>query len=441
MTGFCRDCMTPCPTGASRCAACTSPRIADHPELHALSIAHIDCDAFYASVEKRDDPSLRDKPVIVGGGRRGVVSTCCYVARLYGVRSAMPMFKALKACPEAVVIRPAMAKYAAVAKEVRALMQSVTPLVEPLSLDEAYLDLGGTERLLHASPAQTLARLANRIEATIGISVSIGLSYNKFLAKLASEMDKPRGFAAIGREGVEAFLAPRPVAAINGVGKAMQARLADAGIVSIGHLQGFSDDELVRRFGAMGSRLARFSRGLDDRRVDPEGDMKSISAETTFNADLRTLEDLERELWPLCEKVARRTKVKETAGRTVTLKLKTADFRIRSRAEALDHPTQLAEVIFRTGRELLRREVGREAFRLIGIGLSQFADPADADPPDLLDPRPARAARVERAIDAVRHKFGEAAIGKGRGLALSNPRAASPTGAARPSSHTPRNRG
>jgi len=440
MSGFCRDCLTRSEPGAQRCAVCNSPRIVGHPELHRLTIAHIDCDAFYASVEKRDDPSLRDKPVIVGGGRRGVVSTCCYLARLYGVRSAMPMFKALKACPEAVVIRPAMAKYATVAREVRTLMQSVTPLVEPLSLDEAYLDLGGTERLLQASPAETLARLAARIEAELGITVSIGLSYNKFLAKLASELDKPRGFAVIGREGIEAFLAPRPVASINGVGKAMQARLAEAGISTIGHLQGFADADLIRRFGAMGSRLARFSRGQDDRPVDPEGEMKSISAETTFNTDLRGLEELERELWTLCEKVARRMKAKATAGRTLTLKLKTADFRTRTRAEALDNPTQLAETIFRSARELLRREVGLQAFRLIGVGLSHFADPADADPPDLLDPRPAQAAAVERAMDAVRSKFGDGAIGKGRGLPLSSPRAASPADAASPSSRIPRSR-
>jgi DNA polymerase-4 len=411
-----------------------------HPELDRLTIAHIDCDAFYASIEKRDDPSLKDKPVIVGGGRRGVVSTCCYVARLYGVRSAMPMFKALRACPQAVVIKPRMSKYATVAREVREMMRTLTPLVEPVSLDEAYLDLTGTERLMHGSPALTLARLAARIEREIGITVSVGLSFNKFLAKQASEMDKPRGFAVIGRAGIREFLAPRAVGTILGVGKAMQAKLADAGIQTIGDLQRETPEDLMRRFGAMGARLARLSVGDDDRPVDPEGETKSVSAETTFNEDLRKLDELEHELWPLCEKVSRRLKAAGLAGRTVTLKLKTDDFRIRTRAESLPHATQLAEVIYRDARALLAKEADGTAFRLIGVGLSHFDTPEAADPPDLLDRRPGQLRAVESAIDKVRAKFGEAAIGKGRGLLLGEPAvssrpAASPDGPARPSAH------
>jgi DNA polymerase-4 len=179
-----------------------------HGELRSLSIAHVDCDAFYATVEKRDRPELADRPVVIGGGARGVVLACCYVARLYGVRSAMPMFKALAACPDAVVIPPDMAKYRDVGREMRAEMRKLTPLVEPLSIDEAFLDLGGTEALHTACPAQLLARLAKRVETLLGITVSIGLSDNKFLAKLASDLDKPRGFAVLSRNEAAAFPSP-----------------------------------------------------------------------------------------------------------------------------------------------------------------------------------------------------------------------------------------
>ncbi|HYM31529.1 MAG TPA: DNA polymerase IV [Candidatus Cybelea sp.] len=417
MTGLCRDCFARSDGGDTRCADCGSPRIRRHDELCELSIAHIDCDAFYAAIEKRDDPSLRDKPVIVGGGKRGVVSTACYVARLYGVRSAMPMFKALKACPDAVVIRPRMSKYAEVGRQVRKLMQELTPLVEPLSLDEAFLDLSGTEALHRMPPAETLARLALRIEREIGITVSIGLSYCKFLAKLASELDKPRGFAVIGRAEAVEFLAQRPVASIWGVGKALQAKLADDGITVIGQLQHADETELMARYGSIGLRLARFSRGIDGRRVDPDGEPKSISAETTFESDVRSKAGLESELWPLCETVSYRLKKSALAGGTLTLKLKSADFKIRTRRTKLIAPTQLADALFRQARPLLAREADGTAYRLIGIGASDFSEAALADPADLLDPGARRRADVERAMDKVREKFGRDAINKGRGLA------------------------
>jgi DNA polymerase IV len=416
MASLCRDCFTLTTVEAKRCGACGSPRVRVHTELAALHIAHIDCDAFYAAVEKRDDPSLRDKPVIVGGGKRGVVSTACYVARLYGVKSAMPMFKALKACPDAVVIRPSMQKYAEVGRQVRQLMLELTPLVEPLSLDEAFLDLAGTDRLHRMCPAETLARLAKRIEDNLGITVSIGLSYCKFLAKLASELDKPRGFAVIGRAEAVAFLADRSVANIWGVGKALQAKLTADGISAIGQLQGMDENELLVRYGSIGRRLSRFARGEDERRVDPEGETKSISAETTFDTDIRRAEQLEAELWPLCEKVSARLKRAELAGGTITLKLKTGDFKLRTRSRKLMAPTQLAEVIFREARPLLRKEADGTAYRLIGIGAADFAAPSEADPVNLLDPDAKHRAEVEHAIDKVRAKFGKDAIGKGRGL-------------------------
>lgn len=209
--GLCRDCATPVLSPADRCSGCGSPRLIFHRELHSLKIAHIDCDAFYASVEKRDDPSLRDRPVIVGGAQRGVVSAACYIARIKGVHSAMPMFQARKLCPDAVVIRPDMQKYSAVGRQIRTLMQATTPLVEPVSIDEAFLDLSGTERLHHGSPAATLIKLIQSIEAECGITASVGLSYNKSLAKLASDLDKPRGFAILGRHDAPAFLGELPV--------------------------------------------------------------------------------------------------------------------------------------------------------------------------------------------------------------------------------------
>jgi DNA polymerase-4 len=420
MTALCRDCAMPiaAPAGAGlrRCPHCASPRVLSHPELDLLAIAHIDCDAFYASVEKRDDPQLRDKPVIIGGGKRGVVATACYVARIYGVRSAMPMFKALKLCPQATVIRPDMRKYQAVGRDVRRLMLETTPLVEPLSIDEAFLDLSGTARLHHGSPARTLARLERRIAETLGITVSIGLSYNKFLAKVASDLDKPRGFSVIGRVEAQSFLAGRPVGLIWGVGKALRERLEADGLHRIGQLASHEEADLVRRYGSIGRRLYRFARGEDARAVDPSSPAKSISAETTFEGDLSTLAELKAELWPLCETVAARLKRATLAGRTITLKLKSADFILLTRSRTLPAPTQLAEALFQAAQPLLEAAAGGERYRLIGIGASALAPAADADPPDLLDPAPGRARAVERAIDAVREKLGGNAIVKGRGF-------------------------
>ena len=415
MSALCRDCgdLTPAPGPRRRCAACGSPRVVVHPELDALAIAHVDCDAFYASIEKRDDPSLRDRPVVVGGRRRGVVMAACYIARQYGVRSAMPMFKALAACPEAVVVPPDMAKYSAVGLQIRTLMRELTPLVEPLSIDEAFLDLGGTERLHHGPPARSLALFALRVEREIGVTVSIGLSGNKFLAKIASDLDKPRGFAVIGRAEAADFLRPRPVGLIWGVGPALQGRLAADGIATIGQLQERTEAALVARYGSIGRRLARFAHGRDDRRVDPAAPLKSLSAETTFDDDIAAPAALAGELRPLCERVAARLKRHGRAARVVTLKLKTADFRPIARSRRLEAPTQLADTLFRVARRLLDGAADGRRFRLIGVGASDLADGATADPPDLLDPAARRRADIEHAIDAVRAKLGPGAIGRG----------------------------
>ena len=373
-------------------------------------MAHVDCDAFYATIEKRDDPSLADKPVIVGGRQRGVVLTACYVARTFGVRSAMPMFEARRLCPSATVVRPDMEKYARVGKEVRRLMRDLTPLVEPVSIDEAFMDLSGTERLHGTSPAKALAGFAARVEREIGITVSIGLSCNKFLAKIASDLDKPRGFAVIGGAEAAALLAPRPVTLIFGVGKAAQARLAADGYRTVGDLQRASEAELVRRYGGEGARLARLAHGLDDRPVKAEREAKSISAETTFEHDIGQLRSLELRLWRLSEKVSARLKANGLAGSTVTLKLKTANFRLRTRAQSFNQPTQLAAKIFACGRELLAREVDGTQFRLIGIGVSALKPAAGDDFTDLIDRRTAEA---ELAIDKLRARFGDEVVVKG----------------------------
>jgi len=410
VNAFCRDCSADAGDPATRCRPCGSPRIVRHGELHRLAIAHIDCDAFYATIEKRDDPTLIDKPLIVGGGKRGVVATCCYIARIFGVRSAMPMFEALRRCPNATVIKPNMAKYAAVGRQVREAMFKLTPQVEPLSIDEAFLDLTGTERLHGMSPAKALARLAREVERDLGITVSIGLSSNKFLAKIASDLDKPRGFAVLAPVEAPAFLAEKPVGFIYGVGAVSAARLAQDGFRIIADLQRADEHDLTRRYGVEGSRLWRLARGIDDRRVDPERETKSISAETTFERDIADLRPLEQHLWALSEKVSVRLKAYALAGSTITLKLKTNDFKIRTRARSLAGPTQLAGRIFEAGRDLLRHETGRTRFRLIGIGVSQLEETHGADLADLLD---ARTAKAEHAVDALRAKFGRDAVVKG----------------------------
>jgi DNA polymerase-4 len=387
--GFCRDCFTAVEAQDTRCPNCRGPRLKRHAEIHDLSIAHIDCDAFYAAVEKRDNPDLNDRPVIIGGGTRGVVSTACYVARIKGVKSAMPMFKALALCPDATVIRPDIRKYSAVGKEVRELMLELTPQVEPLSIDEAFLDLTGTTRLHGKSPALSLATLLKRIEIRIGITASAGLSYNKYLAKVASDLEKPRGFSIIGKAEAKGFLAEKSVSLIWGVGRAFQAQLLKDGISLIGQL----------------------SRGEDARNVSPHDESKSISAETTFNSDISASEELERILWKLAEKVSGRAKKDGLAGLTVVLKLKTADFKIRSRNITLDEPTQLAHRIFSAVLPMLKREATGTEFRLIGVGISQLS-PAVTESKSL-DARFETLTKAERAMDKLRGKFGRNAVERG----------------------------
>ena len=416
MPALCRDCLTEFDTGAS-CPACRSRRVVAHEELWDLSIAHMDCDAFYASVEKRDDPSLAGKPVIIGGGRRGVVSTACYVARIRGVRSAMPMFQALKLCPDAVVIKPRMQAYVDASRAIRAMMDELTPVVEPLSLDEAFMDLTGTQRLHGHPPAIMLARLIRRMRDELGLTGSIGLSHNKFLAKIASDLDKPHGFSVIGKAETENFLADKPVRLIWGVGSAAQDSLERAGIRTFTDLKRWDERDLSARFGSMGTRLWHLARGQDARRVSANAPVKSISNETTFFKDTSDPDLLDGHLWRMAEKVADRAKAKDKAGRVVTLKLKQANHQILTRRLSLRDATQMADTIYRNARMLFDQVGDKGPYRLLGCGISHLVDATEADrAPDLLDPDAGRRAEAERATDSIRARFGPDAILKGRSL-------------------------
>jgi len=389
----------------------------EHPELFSLSIAHMDCDAFYASVEKRDNPDLRDKPVIIGGGKRGVVSTACYIARIKGVRSAMPMFQALKLCPEAIVVPPRMSAYADASRAIRAMMDELTPSIEPLSLDEAFLDLRGTEKLHGSPPAVMLASLVKRMLDELGLTGSIGLSHNKFLAKVASDLDKPQGFSVIGKQETPAFLAGKPVRMIWGIGPAGQASLEKVGIRTFTDLLRWNREDLCQRFGSMGDRLWHLARGEDYRRVSANAPIKSISKETTFFEDTANTDLLDGHIWRLAEKVADRAKARHLAGRVVTLKLKQANFSTLTRRVSLQDATQIADRIYRTARALFDQVGDKGPYRLIGVGISDLVAEEGADiSGDLLDPEAEKRVEIERASDKIRKKFGTDAILKGRAL-------------------------
>ncbi len=412
--GLCRDCGSTAGEAPS-CPRCGGRRIVRHAQLFDLAVAHVDCDAFFASVEKRDRPELASLPVIVGGGQRGVVTAACYVARIYGVRSAMPMFKALAACPDAVVIRPDFAKYSAASRQIRGLMGKLTPLMQPLSIDEAALDLRGTQALHGAPPAVMLARLALEVEREVGVTISIGLAHNRLMGKIAAGRDKPRGFCVIGDEAA-ALLSPESVRLLPGVGPALEKRLAARGLTRLGHLQALSDQDMRRLLGDDGPGLRARARGIDPRPVDPARETKSVSAETTFGVDLATSADLERPLWALCEKLARRLREQDLAAGGVVLKLKTATFASRTRTQRLSQPTVLPDRLFAAARTLLQREVDGTPFRLIGIGANPLADRATADRPDLADPDAIKGLAAQKAVDALRDRFGADTIGRGRGF-------------------------
>ncbi len=417
MPSLCRDCCESFEINQPRCLGCGSPRIISHPELFELSIAHMDCDAFYASIEKRDNPELSKKPVIIGGGRRGVVSTACYIARIRGVKSAMPMFQAMKLCPDAVVLKPRMDEYVKVSREIRAIMDEMTPSIEPLSLDEAFLDLSGTTRLHGVAPAVMLARLINRMKAELGLTGSIGLSHNKFLAKVASDLEKPRGFSVIGKAETSDFLMEKPISLIWGVGAVTKASLEKAGVRTFADLLRWDRKDLSDRFGTMGDRLWHLARGQDKRRVSAHSPIKSISNETTFFEDTCDPDLLDGHIWRLSERVSDRAKAKECTGRVVSLKLKRANHSVLTRRQSLPDGTQMADRIYHIARALFRQVSEEGPFRLIGVGLSDLSENASGDLIfDLLDPNAKKRQVAERATDIIREKFGSKAIKKGRAL-------------------------
>ena len=391
--------------------------IISHPELLTLNIAHMDCDSFYASVEKRDYPELIDKPVIIGGGRRGVVSTACYIARIRGVHSAMPMYRALKLCPDAVIIKPRMKLYAEVSLEIRKMMLELTPAVEPISLDEAFLDLGGTQRLHKKPPAVLLAELTNRIKNELGLTGSIGLSHNKFLAKVASDLNKPNGFSIIGKQETEKFLFNQPVNILWGVGAATKEKLGALGIRTLSDLLRWEESDFIRKFGTSGKRLKALASGKDNRRVMAERLIKSISNETTFGHDILKHEILIGHLWRMCEKVSDRAKSREIAGKVGVIKLKTDKHRLITRRLTFKEPTNMADRLFNALEPLLKSEIKEVKFRLLGVTLTDLCDQKYADlTADLIDPNAQNREKAELATDKIRRKFGVNAIIKGRSL-------------------------
>jgi len=412
----CRECFKTFNEKKEFCNKCYSANLISNNEIENLNIAHVDCDAFYAAIEKRDNPKYKNFPIIIGGGKRGVVATACYIARTRGVKSAMPMYKALKLCPDAIIIKPNMQKYKKASKVINNLMKEITPLVEPLSLDEAFLDLSGTSRLHKKIPAVLLAELSKKIQKKVGISVSIGLSYNKFLAKICSDIDKPRGFSIINRLEAQSFLKDKPVEVIWGVGNTLKSKLNNDGIRTIGQIREMDCSELIIKYGSIGSHIHKLSNAEDVREIKPYRKVKSISHETTFEKDTNDEVFLKKILWSLCEKVSDRAKEKGLGGSTINLKIKTKDFKLISRSITIEEPTQIAEIIFQTSKLLLFREIKKNKFRLLGVGLSNLKDSEICDLYDLINTNSNKEKNIEFAIDAIRNRYGVNLIKKGRSI-------------------------
>ena len=396
-------------------------------------ILHIDMDAFYASVEERENPRLVGRPLIVGGTPqgRGVVAAANYVVRKFGVHSAMPTATALRLCPQAIVIPPRMAVYAEISRQIREVFLRYTPLVEPLSLDEAFLDIRGSVKLFGS--AEAIARqIKDDILRETGLVASIGVAPNKFLAKIASDLDKPDALVVVSSEAVQAFLDPLPVGRIWGVGKVTGGIFQRLGIATIGDLRRLDPRLLEQKFGQQGAHFARLARGIDDRAVVPDREAKSISHETTFATNLHDLETLRSWLLELTEQVGWRLRQQQRKGRTVNLKLRFADFRTVTRAESLPHRTNVTQEIWDVAAGLLDKALGNSAptasthaaphpgIRLIGIGVSNFAG-SEFVQKSLFEaeteaPQHQQHQRLDEVADAVRARFGSAALNRGSGM-------------------------
>ena len=377
---------------------------------HQRWIMHVDMDAFYASVEILDNPNLKGLPVIVGGrSARGVVSTCSYEARKFGVHSAMPLFEARRLCPHGVYLPVRPHRYAEMSGKIMAIFRETSPLVEQLSIDEAFLDLTGMERL---GGAETIAhQVQDRIQEELKLSASVGLAPNKFLAKLASDMDKPHGFVKITPGEAEAMLAPMPVTKIFGIGRSAEDKLKQFGIERIGQLASADVTILRKVFGINAEQVKRLARGLDDRPVVNEEEAKSIGKENTFDYDLTDFESCRDEVLDLSGQVGWRLRRENLAGHTVTLKVKFADFHTITRSSTGDRLIAWDEDIFSLAEQMLRKINVKPGVRLLGVSVSSLFRPEDE--PVLGFAEDERMQRRNRAIDSLKSKFGENIIKRG----------------------------
>jgi DNA polymerase-4 len=379
------------------------------------TIFHIDMDAFFASIEQRDHPAYRGKPVIVGArpGTRGVVSAASYEARTFGVRSAMPISEAARRCPQGVFVRPRMEAYERESHEIMRIMGAFSPLIEQVSIDEAFLDMTGTKRLM-GDPLSAATRLSARIAAEQGLTASIGIAPNKFLAKIASDLKKPRGIAMapFDEAGIAAWLAPMPAGRVWGIGKKTEAALHARGVVTIGDLQRLSRQKLFEWFGKQGEELWELARGIDDRPVGDDGSIKSISREHTFNVDSPDREAWKGILFSLSQDVARQARQQGVKARTVVLVYRRTDFSRHSSRKPLVYPTNTAKLVYEGVSDLLEG-IREKALRLIGVGITGFEEEQQTN----LFAGEKQAVALEKAeevLDKVVEKFGEKVIGKGR---------------------------
>ena len=379
------------------------------------TILHADMDAFYAAIEQRDDPALRGRPVIVGGiGPRGVVSTASYEARVFGARSAMPMALARQKCPDAVFLPCRMAHYAQVAAQIHAVFESFTPLVEPLSLDEAFLDVTGS-RALFGDGEAIASKLKAAVREATQLAVSVGVATNKFVAKVASDLRKPDALVVVPPGEEAAFLAPLDVARLWGAGPQAQATMRARGLHTIADLQRLTGDQMVAMFGEAGGRhFWKLARALDDRDVVPDREAKSISHETTFAEDLRAADDCVPVLLELSEGVGRRLRRAGLVGGTLKLKLRYGDFTTVLRQSKLTPPSDDDLVIHRAAKALFLAHWTRQPVRLLGVGVTDLGSVAGPQQGSLFAAAPAKGKQLLRAVDAIRERFGDDAIRRGR---------------------------
>ncbi len=383
------------------------------------AVLHADMDAFYASVEALDDPSLAGLPVVVGGqpDKRGVVSAASYEARRYGIHSAMPMARAVRLCPHAHICRPRMARYAEMSGVIRVIMERFTPLVEPLALDEAFLDITGSQSLF--GPAPLLGReLKRAITTETGLTVSVGVAPNKFLAKIASDIDKPDGFTVVQPHGIEEFLDPLPISRLWGVGPVTQKALQRHGITLVEHLRRLPPGAAEQLFGKHGAHLAALARGLDDRPVIPESEAKSISNETTFPEDLTDDYQLRTWIQQLAEQVGWRLRRAGLRGSTIQIKVRFSDFTTITRAQKLPQSTDISREINHIAQELFRERlpVPRPPVRLLGVGIAGLAEELSRQGDLFDDARRARDSRVDELVDTIRDRFGKDVAWRGAGI-------------------------